>query len=92
MADGLRRFKEDFRSSGWQSFVQYAEKQNNQLGQTIVVAEEAAKIESKEAAKEWRRSLPEKSIWLKNVISLRCQKDRHLAGRDEIGEVFKTAE
>lgn len=39
MADGLRKFQQDFSQGGWPSFVKYLEKPNNQIGQTLLVAE-----------------------------------------------------
>lgn len=47
MAEGLRKFKEDFRNGGWQSFVKYAEKQNNRIGVTLLVAEKYAEEQKK---------------------------------------------
>ena len=53
MADGLRKFKEDFRNGGWRSWIEYTQMPNNQIGQTLIISnwsiEEKAK--SLEAAK-----------------------------------------
>src|SRR3989338_9782588 len=50
MADGLRKFKEDFRNGGWRSWVEYTQAPNNQIGQTLIVAEEMRKIKEERSA------------------------------------------
>ncbi|MEK7493636.1 MAG: kelch repeat-containing protein, partial [Patescibacteria group bacterium] len=49
-AAGLQKFQEDFRNGGWASFIELARKENNQIGQTLIVAEEMAKIKSEKSA------------------------------------------
>ncbi|MBI1754869.1 hypothetical protein HYR65_01125, partial [Candidatus Azambacteria bacterium] len=46
MAEGLRKFKDDFIQGGWASFIQLTEKPNNHIGQTLIVAEEMKKIKA----------------------------------------------
>ncbi|OGD32001.1 hypothetical protein A3C91_03740 [Candidatus Azambacteria bacterium RIFCSPHIGHO2_02_FULL_52_12] len=46
MADGLRKFQEDFRYGGWASFVQLLEKPNNQIGQKLLAMDELNRIEA----------------------------------------------
>src|SRR3989344_3775008 len=50
MADGLRKFKEDFRNGGWRSWIEYTQAPNNQIGQTLIVAEEMRKIKEERSA------------------------------------------
>lgn len=49
-AAGLQKFQEDFTNGGWASFIELARKENNQIGQTLITAEEMAKIKSEKSA------------------------------------------
>lgn len=49
-AAGLQKFQEDFRNGGWASFIELSRKENNQIGQTLIIAEEMAKIKSEKSA------------------------------------------
>lgn len=50
MADGLRRFQNDFEEGGWAAFIKYTEKPNNRIGQTLITAEEMQRIKSEKSA------------------------------------------
>lgn len=50
MADGLRKFKEDFTHGGWTAFIQLTEKPNNRIGQTLIAMEELEKIKAQKSA------------------------------------------
>lgn len=45
-AEGLQKFQEDFRNGGWDSFIEIARKENNQIGQTLIVNEELKNLSS----------------------------------------------
>lgn len=47
MADGLRRFQDNFEDGGWTAFVKYSEKPNNRIGQTLIAAQEYERIVAK---------------------------------------------
>ena len=49
-AEGLRKFQEDFTNGGWASFIELSRKENNQIGQTLITAEEMATIKSEKNA------------------------------------------
>lgn len=49
-AEGLQKFQEDFTSGGWASFIELSRKENNQLGHTLITAEEMARIKSEKSA------------------------------------------
>ena len=45
-AAGLQKFQEDFRNGGWASFIELSRKENNQIGQTLIVNAELKNLSS----------------------------------------------
>ena len=46
MGQGLQKFKEDFGNGGWASFIELSRKENNQIGQALIVNEEIENLKS----------------------------------------------
>ncbi|MEK7520174.1 MAG: kelch repeat-containing protein, partial [Patescibacteria group bacterium] len=52
MAAGLQRFEQDFRNGGWRAFIDLTRRENNHIGQALIIQKELEKIKAqkKEAA------------------------------------------
>lgn len=51
MQEGLRKFKEDFRNGGWSAWIEYTQRQNNQIGITLDTVDQLAKMQAKQLEK-----------------------------------------
>lgn len=50
MAEGLQKFKKDFTNGGWQSFIEFSRKENNDIGIFLASAEELNRMKSEKSA------------------------------------------
>lgn len=51
MQEGLRKFKEDFRNGGWNAWIEYTQRQNNQIGITLDTVDQLAKMQAEQLEK-----------------------------------------
>src|SRR3989344_6992 len=49
-AEGLQGFQKNFTNGGWASFIELSRKENNQIGQTLIVKAELDRIKSEKSA------------------------------------------